>query len=52
MKALKLLTAAFFAIAPASAFAACSGHGETANLCETGYSWDEQKQACVEIVSG
>lgn len=51
MKALKLLTAAFFALAPATAFAMCSGHGETANLCETGFTWDEEKRACVEIVS-
>ncbi|SMH29644.1 chitin-binding domain-containing protein [Maritimibacter sp. HL-12] len=51
MKATKFLTAAFFALMPAAGFAMCSDHKESANVCATGLSWDEEKQACVEIVS-
>jgi len=48
----QLVAAAFFALVPAASFAMCAGHDETANLCETGFTWDAETQACVEIVSG
>lgn len=52
MNPLKLITAAFFAMMPTLGFAMCTGHDETANVCQSGYTWDETTQACVEIVSG
>jgi hypothetical protein len=52
MNAIKLLAAAFFALMPATGFAMCSDGHESANLCETGFIWDTESQACVEIVTG
>jgi len=52
MSVKQLLAAAVFALVPAAGFAMCSGHEETANLCETGFTWDAETQVCVEIVSG
>ena len=46
----KLLTAAFLAFMPVAAFA-CPGHDHTqASSCMTGYTWDDESKACVEIV--
>lgn len=48
------LTAAVLALAPMGAFAMCSGYGHetTAQSCAPGFTWDEAKAACVEVVSG
>jgi len=51
MKATKFLAAAFFALMPAAGFAMCSDHKESASVCATGMVWDDDSQACVEIVS-
>ena len=47
----KVLTAAFLAFMPVAAFA-CPGHDhEQASSCMSGYTWDSETQACVEVVS-
>lgn len=47
----KLLTAAFLALMPVAALA-CPGHGhEQASSCMSGYTWDDETKACVEVVS-
>ena len=51
MKIAKLLTAAFLAFMPATAFAMCSDGHEQASSCAQGYSWDDETKACVEIVN-
>lgn len=51
MKAIKLLAAAFFALMPAAGFAMCSDHKESASVCASGMTWDEDSQSCVDIVS-
>ena len=51
MKA-KLLTAAFLAFLPVAAYASCAGHdAEQASSCMSGYTWDPEAGACVEVVS-
>lgn len=50
MKPFAILAAAFIALAPVAAFAR-QCNKETANVCEDGFTWDSETQACVEIVS-
>ena len=48
----KILTAAFLAFMPVTAFAACQGHDyDQASSCVDGYTWDDTTKACVKIVN-
>lgn len=51
MKPFAILAAAFIALAPAAAFA-MGCNKETANVCQDGFTWDHETQACVEVVTG
>ena len=46
------ILAALVAALPAIAFAACSGHEQTAQSCAEGAQWDAEKGACVPTVTG
>ncbi len=50
MKLTGVLTAAFLAFMPATAFAMCSDGHQQASSCMDGYTWDDETRACVEIV--
>lgn len=50
MKATKLIAVAFFATMPVAVLA-CPAHDKQASSCMEGYSWDEETNACVEVVS-
>ena len=50
MKLTKLLAAAFLSLMPVAGFA-CPGHDyEQASSCMDGYAWDDETNACVQIV--
>ena len=48
------VVAVVLAAVPALSFAQCSKgyHEDMANVCEEGFQWDLEQQACVEIVTG
>lgn len=49
-----IFVACILAIAPLSSFAMCSKgyHDMTANSCAEGQMWDQEAQACVDLVTG
>jgi hypothetical protein len=51
MKPFAILAAALIALAPAAALAR-ECNKETANVCQSGFQWDAETQACIEIVTG
>ena len=51
MKCTKMLAAALLALLPGVALAMGCTSDHRVNACEDGFTWDDQAQVCVEVVS-